>query len=93
MDKKALKPTTEFEENLPLLKRKISRNLKKTTNEEKNCFNLEEYKEKVIEELSNIKTISKKSLEKNISNINTCIEYENLYRKYIQVEICLFRNK
>jgi hypothetical protein len=87
MDKKVLKQTTDFEANLPLLKRKISRNFKKTINEDKNCFNLEEYKEKVIEELSNIKTIPKKSLEKNKSNVNTCIEYENLYRKYIQVGI------
>ena len=46
MDKKVLKQTTDFEANLPLLKRKISRNIKKTINEDKNCFNLEEYKNK-----------------------------------------------
>jgi hypothetical protein len=93
MDNKVLKQTTDFEANLPLLKRKMSRNIKKTINEDKNCFNLEEYKEKVIEQLSNIKYIPKKSLEKNKSNINNCIEYENLYRKYIQVGIYLYRNK
>ena len=68
-----------------MLNRKTSRKKKKDEIEEKFEFNLEQFKEKVIKELSNLNKIPKKALENNRTKINTCLEYESLYRKYMQV--------
>ena len=86
MDQELTKRTSDNEINTSLLKRKMSRKIKKINVEEKRNFNIDEYKEKVIEEIYNLNKIPKQNLEKNKTNFSTFIDYENLYRKYLQVE-------
>lgn len=71
--------------NQQTLKKKTTRKRKNEPLEDKPLIDIDKYKEKVIAELSNINKLPKKTLEKNKRNLNTCIEYEKLYRQYMQV--------
>ena len=74
------------QQNLPILKKKTSRRKKSIRTDE---FNLDEYKEKIMAELSNSNKFSQNGLKNSRKmKISNCEEYERLYRKYMEV----FRN-
>lgn len=80
MDKNfiVVKKIANNKQNLSMLNKKQSRRNNIFPDE----FNLENYKERIIEEISNDK-VSKKDSENNKSS--NCFEYQRLYKLYMQV--------
>ena len=80
MDKNfiVVKKIANNKQNLSMLNKKQSRRNNIFPDE----FNLENYKERIIEEISNDK-VSKKGSENNKSS--NCFEYQRLYKLYMQV--------
>ena len=91
MDKKTSNKKADEQLNSEsyLLKKKSSRKKKidKFEVKQTRCdFNLDAYKDKVIDELSNINKFPRKNMENTAKvKVNTCIDYERIFRKYMQV--------